>query len=186
MQPSTLYPEYVQDSLHKKEVAGGALSAGLLNSMVSTSYVSSLLFLRANVIFYFFCDIPQIFKLSCSDIHPNESILSTFADVNMIGNLLVILTSYSYILFSIFHMHSGEGRHKSFSTCAHLTAIILFYSTAIYTYLRPTSSYSLNQDKVASVFYTVVIPMLNPLIYSLRNKDVKKALCNVITRKRVP
>ena len=174
MQPSTLYPEYVQDSLHKKEVAGGALSAGLLNSMVSTSYVSSLLFLRANVIFYF-CDIPPIFKLSCSDIHPNESILSTFADVSMVGNLLVILTSYSYILFSIFHMHSGEGRqrHKAFSTCASpLRAIILFYSIAIYTYLRSTSSYSLNQNKVASMFYTVVIPMLNPFIYSLRNKEV--------------
>ncbi|KAK1335764.1 hypothetical protein QTO34_003559 [Cnephaeus nilssonii] len=74
----------------------------------------------------------------------------------MVGTLLITLTSYSYILYSIFRMHSGEGRHKAFSTCvSHLTAIILFYSTAIYTYLRPSSSYSLGQDKVASVFYTV-------------------------------
>ena len=102
----------------------------------------------------------------------------------MVGTLLVTLASYCYILFSIFRMHSGEGRRKAFSTCAsHLTAILLFYSTSIYTYLRPSSSYSLTQDKVASVFYTVVIPMLNPLIYSLRNKDVNVALKKILERR---
>ncbi|XP_004443885.2 PREDICTED: olfactory receptor 5F1-like [Ceratotherium simum simum] len=169
------------------QMAAGAFAAGLLNSMVSTSYVSGLPFCSSNVIHHFFCDSPPLFKLSCSDTRLNESIFSTFAGVNMVRGLLVILTSYSYILFSIFRMHSEEGRRKAFSTCAsHLTAVILFYSTSIYTYLRPSSSYSLNQDKVASVFYTVVIPMLNPLIYSLRNKEVKKALWIVITRKRIP
>uniref|UniRef100_A0A7N9DET7 G-protein coupled receptors family 1 profile domain-containing protein n=1 Tax=Macaca fascicularis TaxID=9541 RepID=A0A7N9DET7_MACFA len=169
------------------KMAAGAFAAGLLNSMVNTSYVSSLPFCGSNVIHHFFCDSPPLFKLSCSDTHLKETIFSTFAGVNMIGALLVILTSYSYVLFSIFSMHSGEGRHRAFSTCAsHLTAIILFYTTSIYTYLRPSSSYSLNRDKVASVFYTVVIPMLNPLIYSLRNKEVKKALKNVFTRKRIP
>ncbi|XP_004470202.1 olfactory receptor 5F1-like [Dasypus novemcinctus] len=166
------------------KMAAGAFAAGLLNSMISTSYVSSLPFCSSNVIHHFFCDSPPLLKLSCSDTSMNESIFSTFAGVNIIGTLLVILTSYSYILFSIFHMHSGEGRRKALSTCAsHLTAIILFYSTSIYTYLKPSSIYSLNQGKVVSVFYTVVIPMLNPLIYSLRNKEVKKALWNVITRK---
>ncbi|XP_061295630.1 olfactory receptor 5F1-like [Bos javanicus] len=169
------------------KMAAGAFTAGLLNSVVHTGYVSSLSFCSSNVIHHFFCDSPPIFKLSCSDTHLYESIFSTFAGMNMVGALLVILTSYCYILFSIFHMHSREGRCKAFSTCvSHLTAIILFYSTSIYTYLRPTSSYSLNQDKVASVFYTVVIPMLNPLIYSLRNKEVKRALWNAITRKMVP
>ncbi|XP_001096028.4 olfactory receptor 5F1-like [Macaca mulatta] len=169
------------------KMAAGAFAAGLLNSMVNTSYVSSLPFCGSNVIHHFFCDSPPLFKLSCSDTHLKETIFSTFAGVNMIGALLVILTSYSYVLVSIFSMHSGEGRHRAFSTCAsHLTAIILFYTTSIYTYLRPSSSYSLNPDKVASVFYTVVIPMLNPLIYSLRNKEVKKALKNVFTRKRIP
>ncbi|XP_039708041.1 olfactory receptor 5F1-like [Pteropus medius] len=169
------------------KMAAGAFTAGLLNSIVNTSFISSLPFCGSNVIHHFFCDSPPLFKLSCSDTWLNESTTSTFAGVNMIGTLLVILTSYSYVLFSIFRMHSGEGRRKAFSTCAsHLTAITLFYSTAIYTYLRPSSSYSLSQDKVASVFYTVVIPMLNPLIYSLRNKEVKAAFWDVITRKRIP
>ena len=181
-----LYPVVMSRTVCLK-MAAGAFTAGLLNSMVNTSYVSRLPFCGSNVIHHFFCDSPPLFKLSCSDTHLNESIISTFAGVNMVGTLLVILMSYSYILFSVFRMHSGEGRHKAFSTCAsHLVAVILFYSTAIYTYLRPTSSYSLGQDKVASVFYAVVIPMLNPLIYSLRNKDVKKALWDVITRKRIP
>ncbi|XP_036283349.1 olfactory receptor 5F1 [Pipistrellus kuhlii] len=181
-----LYPLVMTRTVCLK-MAAGALSAGLLNSMVHTSYISNLPFCSSNVIHHFFCDCPPLFKLSCSDTHLSETIISTFAGVNMVGTLLVILTSYSYILYSIFRMHSGEGRHKAFSTCvSHLTAIFLFYSSAIYTYLRPSSSYSLGQDKVASVFYTVVIPMLNPLIYSLRNKEVKKALWNVITRKRIP
>ena len=169
------------------KMAAGAFTAGLLNSIVHTGYVSSLPFCSSNVIHHFFCDTPPIFKLSCSDTRLYESILSTFAGVNIVGTLLVTLTSYCYILFSIFRVHAGAGRRKAFSTCAsHLTAVILFYSTSAYTYLRPSSSYSLTQDKVASVFYTVLIPMLNPLIYSLRNSEVKKALWNVITRKRVP
>ncbi|XP_039723130.1 olfactory receptor 5F1 [Pteropus medius] len=180
-----LYPLLMSWTVCLK-MAAGAFTAGLLNSMFNTSYVSSLPFCSSNVIHHFFCDSPPLFKLSCSDTRLSESTISTFAGVNMIGTLLVILTSYSYILFSIFRMRSGEGRRKAFSTCAsHLTAITLFYSTAIYTYLRPNSSYSLSQDKVASVFYTVVIPMLNPLIYSLRNKEVKAAFWNVITRKRI-
>ncbi|XP_036115404.1 olfactory receptor 5F1-like [Molossus molossus] len=181
-----LYPLVMSRTVCLK-MAAGAFIAGLLNSMVDTSYISSLPFCSSNVVHHFFCDTPLLLKLSCSDTRLNESIFSTFAGVNIVGTLLVILTSYTYILFCIFRMHSGEVRHKALSTCAsHLTAIILFYSTAIYTYLKPSSSYSLGQDKVASVFYTVVIPMLNPLIYSLRNKEVKKALWNAITRKGIP
>uniref|UniRef100_A0A2I3H2J8 Olfactory receptor family 5 subfamily F member 1 n=1 Tax=Nomascus leucogenys TaxID=61853 RepID=A0A2I3H2J8_NOMLE len=151
------------------KMAAGAFAAGLLNSTVNTSHVSSLSFCGSNVIHHFFCDSPPLFKLSCSVTILKESVSSILA-----------------VLFSIFSMHSGEGRHRTFSTCAsHLTAIILFYTTCIYTHLRPSSSYSLNQDKVASVLYTVVIPMLNPLIYSLRNKEVKQALVNVISRKRI-
>ncbi|XP_011385294.1 olfactory receptor 5F1-like [Pteropus vampyrus] len=180
-----LYPLLMSWTICLK-MAAGAFTAGLLNSIVHTSCVSSLPFCSSNVINHFFCDSPPLFKLSCSDTRLSESILFTFSGVNMIGTLLVILTSYSYILFSIFRMRSGEGQRKAVSTCAsHLTAITLFYSTAIYTYLRPSSSCSLSQDKVSSVFYTVVIPMLNPLIYSLRNKEVKAAFWDVITRKKI-
>ncbi|ELK03409.1 olfactory receptor 5F1 [Pteropus alecto] len=181
-----LYPMLMSRTICLK-MAAGAFTAGLLNSIVHTSYISSLPFCGSNVINHFFCDCTPLFKLSCSaHTRLSESTISIFAGVNMIGTLLLILTSYSYILFSIFRMHSGEGRRKAFSTCAsHLTAITLFYSTAIYTYLKPSSSYSLSQDKVASVFYTVVIPMLNPLIYSLRNKEVKAASWDIITRKRI-
>ncbi|XP_065801511.1 olfactory receptor 5F1-like [Muntiacus reevesi] len=169
------------------KMATGAFTTGLLNSMVLTSCISNFPFCSSKVIHHFFCDSPPLFKLSCSDTRLYESILSIFAGVSIVGSLLVTLTSYSYLLFSIFRVHAGAGRRKAFSTCAsHLTAVILFYSTSIYTYLRPTSSYSLTQDKLASVFYTVVIPMLNPLIYSLRNSEVKKALWNVINRKRIP
>ena len=141
MQPSSLLLDHVQDGL--PENGSRAFTAGLLNSVVNTSYVSSLPFCSSNIFHHFFCDSPPLFKRSCSDTCLYESIFSTFAGVNMVGTLLVTLTSYCYILFSIFRMHSGERRHKAFSTCAsHLTAIILFYSTSIYTYFRPSSSYS--------------------------------------------
>ena len=157
------------------KTAAGAFTAGLVNSVVHTSCISCLPFCGSNVIHHFFCDTTTIFKLSCSDTHLCESIFFTFAGVNMVRTLLVIVTSYSYILFSIFNMHAGERRCKAFSMSAsHLTATILFYSTSIYSYMRPTFSYSLTQDKVASMFCTVVIPILNPLIYSLRNEEVKK------------
>ncbi|XP_044538078.1 olfactory receptor 5F1 [Gracilinanus agilis] len=167
------------------KMAMGAFTAGFLNSIIHTTYISSLSFCGSNVIHHFFCDSPPILKLSCSDTQMNEMIIFICAGINMLGTLLIILTSYIYILFSILHLHSVEGRRKAFSTCAsHLTAIVIFYGTEIVTYLCPSSSYSPTQGKVVSVFYTVVIPMLNPLIYSLRNEEVKRALKNVIIRKR--
>ena len=172
MQPSPLHLDHVQDGLPENGSRG--FYSRLLNSVVHTGYVSSLSFCSSNVIHHL-CDTPPVLKLSCSDTRLYESILSTFAGVNIAGTLLVILTSCCYILFSIFRMHAGEGRRKAFSTCAsHPTAVILFYSTSAYTYLRPSSSYCLTQDKVASVFYTVVIPMLNALIYSLHSSEVKR------------
>uniref|UniRef100_F7A6Z3 Olfactory receptor 5F1-like n=1 Tax=Monodelphis domestica TaxID=13616 RepID=F7A6Z3_MONDO len=167
------------------KMATGAFTAGFLNSIIHTSYISSLSFCGSNVIHHFFCDSPPILKLSCSDTQMNEMIIFICAGINMLGTLLIILTSYIYILFSILRLHSVDGRRKAFSTCAsHLTAIVIFYGTEIVTYLCPSSSYSPTQGKVLSVFYTVVIPMLNPLIYSLRNEEVKRALKNVIFRKR--
>ena len=97
--------------------------------------------------------------------------------------MLVIAISYTYILITILKMRSTEGRHKAFSTCtSHLTAVTLYYGTITFIYVMPKSNYSTAQNKILSVFYTVVIPMLNPLIYSLRNRDVKEALRKAIIR----
>ncbi|XP_051822192.1 olfactory receptor 5F1-like [Antechinus flavipes] len=168
------------------KMAMGAFTAGFLNSVIHTSYISSLSYCGSNVIHHFFCDSPPILKLSCSDTEMNETIIFICAGINMLGTFLIILSSYVYIFFAIQRLHSVEGKRKAFSTCAsHLTAIALCYGTGFVTYLSPNSNYSPTQGKVISVFYTVVIPMLNPLIYSLRNEEVKKALKNSITKKRI-
>ncbi|XP_043828910.1 olfactory receptor 5F1-like [Dromiciops gliroides] len=181
-----LYPVTMSRTVCLK-MAMGAFTAGFLNSIIHTTYISSLSYCGSNVIHHFFCDSPPILKLSCSDTQMNEMIIFICAGINMLGTLLIILTSYIYILFSILRLHSVEGRRKAFSTCAsHLTVIAIFYGTEIVTYLCPSSRYSPTQGKVISVFYTVVIPMLNPLIYSLRNEEVKRALKNAISRKRIP
>ncbi|XP_027701269.1 olfactory receptor 5F1-like [Vombatus ursinus] len=180
-----LYPVIMSRTVCLK-MATGAFTAGFLNSIIHTSYISSLSVCDSNVIHHFFCDIPPILKLSCSDIQMNETIVFIFAGINTLGTFLIILTSYIYILFSILGLHSVEGRRKAFSTCAsHIIAIVIFYGTLIVTYLCPSSSYSPTQGKVISVFYTMIIPMLNPLTYSLRNEEVKRALKNAITRKRI-
>ncbi|XP_076971131.1 olfactory receptor 5L1-like [Tamandua tetradactyla] len=136
---------------------------------------------RSNVINHFFCDLPPLLSLACSYVSMNELMLFIVATFNEIITIVIILTSYLFILITILKMHSAEGRCKAFSTCAsHLTAIVIFHGTILFIYSQPSSTYSLETDKVATVFYTVVIPMLNPFIYSLRNKDVKVALRKMV------
>ncbi|XP_037695489.1 olfactory receptor 5L1-like [Choloepus didactylus] len=132
---------------------------------------------RSNVVNYFFHDLPPLLSLACSDVSMNELVVYTVTSFNEIITIMIILTSYLFILITILRMCSAEGRHKAFSICAsHLTAIIVFHGTILFLYCRPSSDYSLETDKVVTLFYSVVIPMLNPLIYSLRNKDMKAAL----------
>ncbi|XP_048073247.2 olfactory receptor 5L1-like [Ursus arctos] len=139
---------------------------------------------RSNVINHFFCDLPPLLSLACSDVSINELTVFIVATVNEIITIVIIFTSYLLILITILRMRSAEGRRKAFSTCAsHLTAILVFHGTILFIYCRPSSGYSVETDKVATVFYTIVIPMLNPLIYSLRNKDVKEALGKVVSSK---
>nr|XP_025037385.1 olfactory receptor 5F1-like isoform X2 [Pelodiscus sinensis] len=169
------------------KMAAGAYTVGFLNSMVHTVFTSTLSFCRSNVIDHFFCESLPLLKLSCSDTHINESVIFICAGLNMVGTLLIILSSYTCILTTILRIRSAESRRKVFSTCtSHLMAVVLFYGTMIFIYLRPSSSYSHDQDQVASVFYTVVIPMLNPLIYSLRNKEVRDALRRAMGWKMFP
>ncbi|XP_024414010.2 olfactory receptor 5L1 [Desmodus rotundus] len=142
---------------------------------------------RSNVINHFFCDLPCLLSLACSDVTVNELLAYIVATFIEIIAIVIILTSYLFILMTILRMRSAEGRCKAFSTCAsHLTAIVVFHGTILFTYCQLSSGNSEDADKVAAVFYTVVIPMLNPLIYSLRNKDVKEALRRVVSSKMFP
>ncbi|XP_037671106.1 olfactory receptor 8K3-like [Choloepus didactylus] len=130
-----------------------------------------------NVIRHFYCDTLPLISLLCSDTHEIKLIVLIFSAFNLVSSLLIVLTSYMLILMAILTMSSAEGRHKAFSTCgSHLTVVAVFYGTLFFMYLQPKSSQSFDTDKMASVFYTLVIPMLNPIVYSLKNKEVKKAL----------
>ncbi|XP_020830211.1 olfactory receptor 5W2-like [Phascolarctos cinereus] len=155
----------------------GVYMVGLMDALIHTTLTFTLDFCRSNEINHFFCDMPPLLSISCSDTNVNELVLFTvFGFIEML-TISGVLISYCYIILSVLKIHSAEGRYKAFSTCvSHLTTVAVFQGTLLFMYFRPSSAYSLDQDKMASLFYTLVIPMLNPLIYSLRNKDVKKAL----------
>ena len=119
--------------------------------------------------------------LTCFDNQVRELVLLYIESLNVFFALIVICTSYMLIFVTILKMHSASGHHKAIATCtSHFTAVSIFYGTVIFMYLQPSSSHSMDTDKVTSVFYTMVIPMLNPLVYSLRNKEVKNAFINLI------
>ncbi|XP_027716561.1 olfactory receptor 5B2-like [Vombatus ursinus] len=162
-------------------LASGAHICGFLTSSIVIGNTFSLSFCRSNIVHHFFCDIPPLLVLSCSDIHITELLFFILGSFTVFFPFLVIFTSYLLIFITILNIHSVEGRQKAFSTCAsHLTAVSIFYGTIIFMYLQPSSSHSMDIDKVVSVFYTMVIPMLNPLVYSMRNKEVKNALMKAV------
>ncbi|XP_023447014.1 olfactory receptor 5B3-like [Dasypus novemcinctus] len=164
----------------------GSYVCGFLNASIHTGDTFQLSYYRSNVIHHFFCDILAVMVLSCSDRHVSELVLVFVVSFNIFFALIVILISYIFIFITILKMHSAEGYHKALSTCAsHLTAVAIFYGTVIFMYLQPSSSHSMDTDKMASIFYAVIIPMLNPLVYSLRNKEVKSAFKKVIEKARL-
>ncbi|XP_033014525.1 olfactory receptor 1030-like [Lacerta agilis] len=155
-----------------------------LDAMIQTIFTFRLTFCGSHVINHFYCADPPLMKLSCSDTHVKLTLMLLSASFNLISSLAVILTSYTFILFTILKIRNTGARYKAFSTCgSHLTAVTLFYGTLFVMYIRRPSSLSIEQGKIVSVFYAVVIPMLNPLIYSLRNKEVKGALKRLLQRK---
>ncbi|XP_074131082.1 olfactory receptor 9I1-like [Sminthopsis crassicaudata] len=160
----------------------GAYSGGFSGAIFRTACTFSLSFCGPNQIDFFFCDLPPLLNLSCSDTTGIQNLIF-FVTLVFIANTLMILISYMLIIRAILRVKSVGGRVKTFSTCAsHFTAVILFFGTLTFMYARSNSIKSLEEDKVVSVFYTVVIPMLNPFIYSLRNKEVKAAFRKVINR----
>ncbi|XP_009511116.2 olfactory receptor 5J3 [Phalacrocorax carbo] len=159
------------------QLVAGSYVGGILNSLIQTCFLLPLPFCGPNVINHYFCDTNPLLKLTCSDDHLNELLLVTFNGTISMSVLFIIIVSYAYILFSILRIRSAKGRHKAFSTCAsHLLTVTLFYVPAGLSHMQPASKYSLEMEKVTAVFYTLIVPMLNPLIYSLRNKEVKDAL----------
>ncbi|XP_008512587.2 LOW QUALITY PROTEIN: olfactory receptor 5P76 [Equus przewalskii] len=161
-----------------------AYVGGFLNACSFTVCFYSLVFCGPNQVNHFFCDFAPLVELSCSDISIPAAVPSFTSGSIIVVTVFVIAVSYIYILITILKMRSTEGRHKAFSTCtSHLTAVTLYYGTVTFIYVMPKSCYSTNQNKVVSVFYMMVVPMLNPLIYSLRNNEIKGALKRELARK---
>ncbi|XP_006034851.1 olfactory receptor 1019-like [Alligator sinensis] len=155
-----------------------------LHAIIETIIVFNLSFCRSTIINHFFCDTPPLLKLSCSDTYITDIVHFTCCALIVVSTTLIILISYIYILVAILRISSAQGRCKAFSTCAsHLTAVTIFYGTGSFMYLRANSKYAMDQDKIISVFYTLAIPMVNPMIYSLRNKEVKEAFKRTLKRR---
>ncbi|XP_054419714.1 olfactory receptor 8K5-like [Pteronotus mesoamericanus] len=153
---------------------------GAFQALMFTLKIFTLTFCGSNIINHFYCDDVPLLLLLCSNAQEIGLLIILFSAFNLLSSLLVVLVSYIMILIAVFQMHSVEGRKKAFSTCgSHLTVVVVFYSSLLFMYTQPKSTHSFDTDKMASVFYTLVIPMLNPLIYSLRNREVKKAFHRV-------
>ncbi|XP_004682839.1 PREDICTED: olfactory receptor 8H1-like [Condylura cristata] len=159
----------------------GSYIIGFMDSLITVLGMTKLDFCSSNVIHHFFCDLDPILALSCSKTQDTELRIFILGGTTLILSLVMLSVSYVSILSTILKMNSASGKRKAFSTCAsHLLAVTIFYGTLISIYLKPSKSYSLGKEQVASVFYTTVTPMLNPLIYSLRNKEVKNAVLRVL------
>ncbi|XP_077325923.1 olfactory receptor 5AR1-like [Lithobates pipiens] len=177
-----LYAVIMSKSLRVKLV-GAAYSGGILTSIIHTCGTFSMTFCDSNKVNHFFCDIPPLLNLSCTDTFISELFMYLLSSI--LGGLsaTVIMFSYTKIISAILKMKSPEGRQKTFSTCSsHLLVVALFFGTAIFEYARPIARYSVQKDKIISFVYTVVIPMLNPIIYSLRNAHVKDAFTGALNK----
>ncbi|XP_028718965.1 olfactory receptor 1468-like [Peromyscus leucopus] len=159
----------------------------IFHAMLHTLLVARLSFCKNNVIPHFFCDISPLLKLSCSDTHVNELVIFIMGGLAIVIPFLLIVMSYARIVSSILKVPSVRGIYKVFSTCgSHLSVVSLFYGTIIGLYLCPSANNSTVKETVMAMMYTVVTPMLNPFIYSLRNRDMKEALVRVLCKKKIP
>nr|XP_048273130.1 olfactory receptor 150-like [Myodes glareolus] len=152
----------------------GVYGMGLVSATAHTVFLLRLIFCKTTIINHFFCDLFPLLELSCSSIFINEVLALSFSAFNIIAPVVTIVSSYIFIIVNILQIQSTGGRSKAFSTCSsHIMAVAIFFGSTAFMYLQPSSVSSLSQGKLSSVFYAIVVPMLNPMIYSLRNKDVK-------------
>ena len=162
-------------------LVGGSWLGGLIHSIIQIIITIPLPFCGPNVIDHYFCDLHPLLKLACSDTFMERFIVMANSGLFSIISLFILVSSYAVILISL-RKRSAEGRRKALSTCAsHITVVILFFGPATFLYLRPSSSFT--EDKLVAVFYTVITPMLNPIIYTLRNAEVKNAMKRLVGRK---
>ena len=176
------YPLIMKHKMCIQLVAGSWIS-GIPVQIGQTFQIFSLPFCGSNLINHFFCDIPPILKLACGDTFVNEMMVFTVAVLFVTVPFLLILVSYGKLISTILKLSSATSRTRAFSTCSsHLMVVVLFFGSGMITYLRPRTSHSAGTDKVLSLFYTIVTPMFNPMIYSLRNKDVVRALRKLLCK----
>ncbi|XP_003472630.2 olfactory receptor 8B3-like [Cavia porcellus] len=162
----------------------GVYAMGFVGALAHLVCMLRLTFCDSNVINHYVCDIPPLLRLSCSSTSTNEAVVFIVVGVNVIGPSLTIFISYTLILSNIICIHSRKGRSKAFHTCSsHIIAVSLFFGASAFMYLMPSPAEALDQDKISSVFYTVMGPMMNPFIYSLRNKDVHIALKKILKKR---
>ncbi|XP_004413749.1 PREDICTED: olfactory receptor 143-like [Odobenus rosmarus divergens] len=161
----------------------GSYVTGFAGAMVHTGCMVRLIFCDSSIISHYTCDILPLLQLSCSSTYASELVTSVIVGTVVIISSLIICISYILILSNILHISSSQGWFKAFSTCgSHLVTVGLFYGFGLLTHVKPSSAGSVGQGKFFSVFYTNVVPMLNPLIYSLRNKDIKLSLKKTLKR----
>ncbi|XP_074153557.1 olfactory receptor 8G50-like [Sminthopsis crassicaudata] len=156
---------------------------GFVGATSHTGCLLRVLFCKENKVNHYFCDLLPLLKLSCSSTYVNEVMALVFSTFNILFPAMTIICSYVFIIASILKIQSTRGRSKAFNTCSsHIAAVGVFFGSLAFMYLQPSSVSSMDQGKVSSIFYTIIVPMLNPLIYSLRNKDVKIAIKQLIER----
>ncbi|KAM9034387.1 olfactory receptor 5AC1-like [Sarcophilus harrisii] len=178
-----LYPVKMSNRLCRQLVIA-SYTLGFLNLMIHVVLLVRLTFCKSNIIHHFFCEISPLFRISCTDPSLNSLVVFICSVILQSFTLMTILVSYTYVLLAILGIKSEQGRSKAFSTCsAHLFSVSLFYGTLLIMYVLPGSDVANNQNMMYSLFYTVIIPLLNPFIYSLRNKEVLGVLRKIIIKK---
>ncbi|KAM4015143.1 olfactory receptor 5A2-like [Anomaloglossus baeobatrachus] len=178
-----LYPVIMSDVVCIQHIVRSYV-IGAVNSLIHTTFTFSLPFCRSNEIDHFFCDVPPILELSCQDTWVNELVIFVISGCVIIGSFIVTLISYIQIISKILKLHSTSSKKKTFATCSsHLMVVTIFYGSGIFMYFRPRSSHRIGQNSMISLMYTVIAPLLNPFIYSLRNQEVKSSINNIFLQK---
>ena len=177
-----LYPVIMTNRLCMQLLVSSFVG-GLLHAVIHTGLSFRLTFCNSNIMLHFYCDVMPLIKISRTDPSVNVLMIFIFSGSIQVFTILIVLVSYTLVLFTILKRKSLQGIRKAFSTCgAHLLSVSLYYGPLLFMYVRPGSTQADDQDMMDSLFYTVIIPFLNPIIYSLKNKKVIDSLTKMLKR----